>query len=94
MNAIREKFDHLTRAWLALLGLTCISFSLGEWFRSALWVTPLVAGLIWLKATLVSRHFLESGEAHPFVAWLLKAFIAFAPAALVLTAVVTELAAR
>lgn len=44
-----------------------------------------VAAIIWIKGTVVARHFLESRTAHPFIAWLLRVFVAIAPVALLLT---------
>jgi len=75
-----------TRAWLALLVLTVLSLGLGEWLRGVPWLTLLVAAIVWLKGRLVARHFIESHLAHPFIARTLQVFVAFVPAALVLTA--------
>lgn len=74
-----------TAAWLGLVALTFFSLFLGEYWHSAPWLPLLVAAVVWLKGTLVARHFIESHRAHPFIAWLLRAFIAFAPLALILT---------
>ena len=76
----------LTLCWLGLSVLTVLSIELGRWFHGASWLPLLVAAIVWVKASLVARHFIESHLAHPFIAWVLRAFIAFAPAALVLTA--------
>ena len=46
----------------------------------------LVAAILWGKGTLVARHFIESHRAHPFIAWLLRAFILLTPLLLLLTA--------
>ena len=76
----------LVIGWLALVALTVISLGLGQWFHGAPWLPLLVAGIVWVKGTLVAKHFIEASWAHPFIAWVLRIFIAFAPAALVLTA--------
>lgn len=76
----------LTYAWLALVVLTLLGLALGQWLRGAAWQPLLVAAIVWLKSWLVCRHFIESHLAHPFVFRVLRAFIVFAPLALVLTA--------
>lgn len=83
-----------TLAWLALVALTLISLGLGEWFPAAAWLPLLVAAIVWVKGTLVARCFIESHVAHPFIARVLAAFIAFAPLALVATAYFGEKVAR
>ncbi|HJV75403.1 MAG TPA: hypothetical protein VJ654_14350 [Noviherbaspirillum sp.] len=72
-------------AWLALLTLTGISLLLGHKVGHAPWMPFVVAAIIWIKGTVVARYFLESGSAHPLIAWLLRVFVAVAPAALLLT---------
>ena len=84
----------LTRAWLALSLLTLASLGLGRWFHDAAWLPLLVAAILWWKGRLVARHFIESERAHPFVAWLLRVFVAVAPALLVLTAFFGDQVAR
>lgn len=76
-------------AWLGLLVLTGISLLLGAQFGAASWMPFLVAGIIWIKGTMVARYFIESNQVHPFIAWVLRAFIAFTPLGLILTAVLT-----
>lgn len=73
-------------AWLALLALTLLSLALGHWLHAASWLPLIVAGIVWLKGDLVARHFLEVGQVTPFIARLLRYFIAFTPLALILTA--------
>ena len=73
------------RAWAALMALTLLSVALAGWLRGANGLPLLVAGIIWLKGWLVARHFIESHDAHPFIARMLQIFIAFVPVALVLT---------
>jgi hypothetical protein len=72
--------------WLALLALSFTGLLLGEWFGHRSWMPLLVAAIIWVKGSLVARYFIESHTAHPFVAWLLRVFIAVVPVALVITA--------
>lgn len=72
--------------WLGLSALTLISLGLGQWFHGAAWLPFLVAGIVWVKGSMVARYFIESHLAHPFIAWVLRVFIILAPAALVLTA--------
>lgn len=74
-----------TLAWLALVALTLISLGLGEWGRTASWLPLLVAAIVWIKGTLVARHFIEVHLAHPFIAGLLRVFIALPPIALLVT---------
>jgi len=81
-------------AWLALSGLTLLSLELGYWFHTASWLPLLVAVIVWAKGALVARSFIESHLAHPFVRRVLAGFIAFAPAALVLTAFFGDTLAR
>jgi len=76
----------LAHTWLALVALTLLSLGLGQWFGGAAWLPILVAAIVWLKGTLVARRFIESPLAHPFIAWVLRAFIAFTPLVLLLTA--------
>ncbi len=76
----------LVLSWLMLVVLTIISLGLGQWFHGALWLPLCVAAIVWIKGTLVARHFIEAPWAHPFIAWVLRVFVAFAPAALVFTA--------
>jgi hypothetical protein len=86
METENRHFRQLTATWLALVALTFAGLGLGEWMRDTAWLSLPVAGLIWLKGTLVARSFIETRIAHPFITRLLRAFIALAPLALVLTA--------
>ena len=81
-----DHFSRLTVAWLVLVILTLASLGLSEWFREARWLPLLVAAIIWLKGMLVARCFIESQVAHPFIARVLKVFIAVSPLALIATA--------
>jgi len=76
----------LTFAWLALFALTLLSLGVGYWFHGAPGLPLLVAVIVWLKGGLVARQFIGSNLAHPFIAWVLRGFIAFTPIALVVTA--------
>lgn len=78
-----------TLAWLGLLVLTGISLILGAQFGAASWMPFLVAGIIWIKGIMVARYFIESHEAHPFIAWVLRAFIAFTSIGLIVTTVIS-----
>lgn len=75
----------LSKAWAILLALTVVSIVLGENHGHASWMPYLVAAIIWIKGTVVARYFLESRTVHPFIAWLLRIFIAFVPLALLVT---------
>jgi len=94
MNPATPSASVPTLAWLALVALTVASLGLGEWFSSAPWLPLLVAAIVWIKGTLVARCFIESHVAHPFIARVLRAFIAFAPLALVATAYFGDRLAR
>jgi hypothetical protein len=71
--------------WLGLLALTVISLAAGEQFGHARWMPLLVAAIIWIKSAMVARYFIQSHLAHPLIAWIVRIFIGFAPAALVIT---------
>ncbi len=62
--------------------------------RRGRWLPLLVAAIIWLKGALVARCFIESHVAHPFIARVLKVFIAVSPIALVITAFFGDTVAR
>ncbi|MCB1727555.1 MAG: hypothetical protein KDI22_09015 [Gammaproteobacteria bacterium] len=72
-------------AWAGLVLLTLLSVALGEWMRGAQGLLLPVASIIWLKAWLVARYFLEAPLCTTFIRRLIWTFIAFAPIALVLT---------
>lgn len=74
-------------AWLALLALTALSLLLGGYVGHAAWMPLLVAVIVWTKGTMVARYFIESGTVHPFIAWVMRAFIALTPLALLLSTV-------
>jgi hypothetical protein len=72
-------------AWFGLILLTFVSLGLGEWLRQGTWLYVLVAAVIWFKAWVVARYFLETPLSHTFIRRLTWVFIAFVPVALVLT---------
>lgn len=75
----------LLLVWLALCALTLLSLALGQGFHSANWLPLLVAAIVWFKGRLVSRYFIETQLATPFIRRVVAVFIAFAPLALVIT---------
>ena len=75
----------LVLAWAGLVILTLLTIGLGEWFRGLPGLILPVAAIIWLKAWLVARYFLETPLARTFIRRLVWIFIAFAPIALVIT---------
>lgn len=72
-------------AWLALILLTVTSIALGRWLQGLSVLPVLVATIIWLKAWLVARYYLEVRLSHTFIRWMVRVFIAFVPFALVIT---------
>ena len=86
MVSKNDHFSRLTAAWPILVALTLVSLGLSEWFRDIRWLPMLVAAIIWLKGALVARCFIESHVAHPFIARVLRVFIAISPLALIATA--------
>lgn len=78
-------FVPLVATWLVLVGLTLVSARLGDSLGRQQAVQLIVAAIIWLKGSLVARHFIEADRAHPFIRNVLRVFIAFAPIAIVLT---------
>ena len=89
-----DHFRLLTAAWLALVALTLASLGLAEWCRDFAWLPLIVATIMWMKGVVVARCFIESHVAHPFIARVLKVFIAFAPIALAITAFFGNTVAR
>ena len=80
-SAIKPLFG----VWLALCVLTLLSLGLGQGFHSANWLPLLVAAIVWVKGRLVSRYFIETQLATPFIRRVVAVFIAFALLALVVT---------
>lgn len=76
----------LVGAWIALIMLTLGSLGVGHFLQASEWLTPVIAAIVWLKCTLIARHFIEANHAHPFIRWALRIFIAFVPLWLLLTA--------
>ncbi|THF61476.1 hypothetical protein E6C76_20570 [Pseudothauera nasutitermitis] len=83
----RRPQPNLAWAWCALVGLSALGALLGAAFHEAGWLPAAVALVVWLKGTVVARAFLEERQAHPFIRWVLRLFIAFVPLALLLVAV-------
>ncbi|MCB1960915.1 MAG: cytochrome C oxidase subunit IV family protein [Rhodocyclaceae bacterium] len=75
----------LTLAWLALVALTLLGITLGEWESPGLWTTLAVAAVMTLKGRLVIDHFLELGNAHRRIRQLVRLYAALLPALVVLT---------
>lgn len=86
MNIATRPLNAPVLPWLALLLLTLAGLGLGEWFHGADWLPVLVAAILWAKGTLVARYFIESHQAHPFIAWVVRGFVLLTPALLLLTA--------
>ena len=80
-----DRHRYLTLAWLALVVLTLLSLGLSEGFRELPGLPLIVAAIIWAKGTLVARQFIETGDAHPFIARVVTTFIAIPPLALLAT---------
>ena len=77
-------------AWLSLVLLTFVGLGLGEWLRQGPWLSVLVAGVIWFKAWLVARFFLETRHSHSFIRRVTWIFTGFVPVALVITVMFGE----
>lgn len=75
----------LAFTWLGLTLLTLGSVALGEWMHGMSGLPIMVAAIVWLKAWLVARYYLEVRLSRRFIRWLVWVFIAFAPLALVFT---------
>lgn len=80
-----QRMTPLVVAWAGLVILTLVSIALGEWLRGVPGLLLPVASIIWLKAWLVARYFLETRLTTTFIRRLVWTFIAFAPIALVIT---------
>ncbi|MCG2576243.1 hypothetical protein LZ012_04460 [Dechloromonas sp. XY25] len=90
----KDHFALITTAWLALVALTLASLGLGEWFRDVSWLPLVVAAIMWIKGAVIARCFIEAHVAHPFIARVLKVFIAVSPIALIITAFFGSTVAR
>ena len=75
----------LVGAWVGLVALTLLSIALGEWLRGVPGLLLPVAAIIWLKAWLIARYFLEISLTRTLIRRIVWVFIAFAPIALVIT---------
>jgi hypothetical protein len=90
MNALETApstaYRPLIATWLALVFLTLVSVVLSQRLHGLAWLQLLVAAIVWIKGTLIARHFIETQIAHPFIRRITHFVIAFTPIALVLTA--------
>ena len=84
-NTLNVRILPLFVAWFGLVSLSLLSLGLGYWLGDAPWAPALVGSIIWLKAWLVARYFLEAPLCRTFIRRLIWTFIAFAPIALVIT---------
>lgn len=74
----------LTLAWGGLLALTGVSLLLGKLLHGQAWLPLLVAGVLWLKAWIVIRYFIEADATHAFIRKVLYGFIGITPVCIVL----------
>lgn len=79
------RLSPLVSTWAGLSLLTFASVAMGEWWHGTAGLPRVVALMIWLKAWLIARYFLEVQLTHPFIRRLVQVFIAFVPVALVLS---------
>ena len=82
---LNVRLGPLVLAWAILVVLSLLSMGLGEWVGDTPWLPSLVAAIIWLKAWLVARFFLEAQLCRTLIRRMIWTFIAFSPIALVLT---------
>ncbi|MCH7344978.1 hypothetical protein LZ017_16475 [Pelomonas sp. CA6] len=75
----------LLLAWAALVLLTLLSPLLSHVLKDPRLGALVVASILWAKAWLVLRHFLEVQLARTFIARALWIFVSYAPLAIVLT---------
>lgn len=79
MNHSSNSLTSLTLAWLGLLALTGVSLLLGSTLHGQMWLPLLVAGILWLKAWIVIRYFIEADTTHGFIRKVLYGFIGITP---------------
>ncbi|NMG01566.1 cytochrome C oxidase subunit IV family protein [Azoarcus taiwanensis] len=79
-------YSPLFLAWTALVMLTLASIAAGRTFNDEAWLPLVIAGMVWLKASLVARYFIEAHDAPPFIRWAVRLFVGFVPFCLLLTA--------
>lgn len=84
MNRLPNSLTSLTLAWVCLLGLTALSLLLGNTLHGQTWLQLLVAGILWLKAWIVIRHFIQANATHRFLRNVLYGFIGVTPVCIVL----------
>lgn len=73
-------------AWLALVLLSALSLMLTHRGSGVSASALIVAALVWVKAQIVARRFLELGHAGRPFQWALHIFMAYGPLGLVILA--------
>lgn len=73
-------------AWLALVVLSAVSLMLTHQGHGVSVSALVVAALVWIKAQIVARRFLELGHAGTTFQWAINIFMAYGPLGLVLIA--------
>ncbi len=73
-------------AWLALILLSAASLMLTHQGSGVSASALIVAALVWIKAQIVARRFLELGHASPTFQWAINIFMAYGPLGLVVIA--------
>ncbi len=66
-------------AWLALMLLSAASLMLTHQGSGVSASALIVAALVWIKAQIVARRFLELGHASPTFQWAINIFMAYGP---------------
>ena len=70
-------------AWFALVVLTAVSLMLTHRGDGVSTSAIVVAALVWIKAQIVARRFLELGHASPVFQWVVNVFTAYGPLGLI-----------
>lgn len=73
-------------AWLALVVLSAVSLTLTHQGHGVSASALVVAALVWIKAQIVARRFLELDHASPTFQWAINIFMAYGPIGLVVIA--------
>lgn len=87
MQKIRGTIAQLSFAWLGLLALTATSLAFGYMMHGRIGLQILVAGLLWLKAWIVVRDFIQIDECHSFIRRVVYGFIAITPLCIALLSI-------
>lgn len=77
-------------AWLALILLSAASLMLTHQGSGVSASALIVAALVWIKAQIVARRFLELGHASPTFQWAINIFMAYGPLGLVVIALMVN----